>query len=287
MWHTGDIMAPITIQTGDSSCRLWLENTPRFSGYTTACLGDFKAQDLAQGKALVAALLDHLRGLDIEYLIGPMNGNTWHSYRVAVGSAHIPPFLMEPQNPAFYPTIFEQTGFDVIGRYCSGLADLSTISAETYMPEDLYIRTFNPDDAACDLEKIYHLSLQAFSGNFLYTGLEKSEFMSLYQPLLAHMNPDFVLMTEDSDGDLQGFLFAIPNFAQGVSPDQIIVKTYASLKKGVGRLMIDHLHAKARDAGFRSVIHALMHDDNVSRQRSLKYGVLFREYYLYGRKVII
>lgn len=278
-------MTPSKIYIDGASCSLWQGDTPQFSNYTTACIGDFHADTLQGGKDLLEKAVIELKNSGCQYVIGPMNGNTWNSYRVASGGSHIPPFFMEPRNAAFYPEIFEQSGFDIIGRYCSGLVDLASVSDDVVMPEGIHIRTFNINSPEQELDIIYQLSRQAFAGNFLYTDVQRPDFMALYKPILPNINPDFILIAENENGEARGFLFAIPDYAQGSHPDRIIVKTYASLMKGVGRVMLDSIHMKAKHAGYCSAIHALMHDDNISRQRSAQYGQIFRQYFLYGRKI--
>ena len=50
-----------------------------------------------------------------------------------------------------------------------------------------------------------------------------------------------------------------------------ILKTYASGLRGVGHLLADTYHRRAIEMGFTHVIHALMHEDNVSRDSSDKH----------------
>lgn len=274
------------IEVDGASCALWMTDTPQFLAYKTGCIGDFQADDIHAGKALIQNALALMNDNRIEYVIGPMNGDTWHSYRLVTGTDNTPAYFMEPQNLAFYPEIFQQSGFDVIGAYSSGRVDLVTADSSYAGIEGIHIRSFNIRSADSELEKIYQLSLKAFAENFLYTPISRDEFMALYAPVLPHLVPDFVLMAETDEGELQGFLFAVPDYAQGKNPNQIIVKTYASQRRGLGRALLDLIHLKAHQAGFHYAIHALMHENNVSRQRSERYGQSFRQYSLYGRKII-
>ena len=109
--------------------------------------------------------------------------------------------------------------------------------------------------------------------------------MALYTPVLDKIIPDFVLMAETPEGELKGFLFAIPDYAQGPRPNQLIVKTYASLQRGIGGALLDLIHKKAEESGFKTVIHALMYDGNVSKKHSDKFSQVFRRYTLYGREI--
>jgi hypothetical protein len=97
------------------------------------------------------------------------------------------------------------------------------------------------------------------------------------------LDPDLVLFAEDAAGEPVGFLFGVPDFAQGPQPTQAILKTYASLTPGVGRALADAFHARAHAKGFTHVVHALMREDNVSLQHSAALGAtVFRRYGLWG-----
>jgi hypothetical protein len=71
------------------------------------------------------------------------------------------------------------------------------------------------------------------------------------------------------------------------SPDRaVIVKTYASLRPGLGSAMMRRFTPAAAAAGFRCVIHALMHEDNLSARHSTALGAtVFRRYALWGLKL--
>jgi hypothetical protein len=67
----------------------------------------------------------------------------------------------------------------------------------------------------------------------------------------------------------------------------VILKTYASRRRGVGHLLADTFHRRALALGFTHVIHALMHVDNVSRGRSARHATsVFRRYALMGRVLV-
>ena len=72
---------------------------------------------------------------------------------------------------------------------------------------------------------------------------------------------------------------------EGKQPKTAILKTYASARSGVGHVLADTFHRTARDLGFTDVIHALMHVDNVSLERSRRHaGQVFRRYALMARR---
>lgn len=273
------------IKTEDASCTLWLEKAPQFESRKTAVIGHFRAENIDAGKRIISTAIQYLKENSFEYVLGPMNGNTWKSYRFVTESDGTPSFLMEPQNSDFYPEVFLSAGFKSIGEYSS--AKMNPIGAYQgkALPEGIHIREFRKEQAEEELQKIWTLSLEAFADNFLYTPIERDDFMALYTPVLDKLIPDFVLMAETAEGELKGFLFAIADYAQGPRPNQLIVKTYASLQRGIGGTLLDLIHKKAEENGFKTVIHALMYDGNVSKKHSGKFSQVFRRYTLYGREI--
>jgi GNAT superfamily N-acetyltransferase len=91
-------------------------------------------------------------------------------------------------------------------------------------------------------------------------------------------------------GELAGFLFALPDLLEagrGDAPRTAILKTMAvrpgRRDAGLGAWLAAECHARAAAAGFTRVVHALMHDANVSAATSRRSARLLRRYTLYAR----
>ncbi len=56
-----------------------------------------------------------LRAQGAKQVVGPMDGDTWHRYRVNAGPFDEPPFLLEPVNPPYYRDLWAP--FEIIERY--------------------------------------------------------------------------------------------------------------------------------------------------------------------------
>lgn len=264
---------------------IW-RDAPSLDGLRTAALGAFACSGETTGAVLLerAAAKLHMEGF--EALIGPMDGDTWASYRLVVESDGRPPFLMEPSNPAHYPAAFERARFEVLSRYISAAHDLHPAAPARSLPEGLRLKSFDPADAEADLRAIHALSLEAFAQNRFYKPIDAERFLASYRPVLPALDPDFVLLAVDEAGALAGFLFGMPNRAEGPKPQSVILKTYASQRKGLGSALAGIFHARAAAKGFRTSIHALMHEDNLSALHSNKVGgVVFRRYALWGRRL--
>jgi hypothetical protein len=144
------------------------------------------------------------------------------------------------------------------------------------------IRGFRPHAAEDELRLMYDLSMRAFADALFFKKLDWPGFQALYAPVVPLIDPELVLIAETPQGGTLGFLFALPD--PSASTPTAIVKTYASLRRGVGGLMGEAFYRNARAKGFTSVIHALMQEDNLSlRQSTKRNGQVFRRYALLGR----
>jgi predicted N-acetyltransferase YhbS len=119
----------------------------------------------------------------------------------------------------------------------------------------------------------------------------REEFVAQYRPIERHVDARLVLVAE-RDGELAGYLFAMPDLAQaqrGAQVDTVVVKTVAvrpgRLYAGLGAWLAAQCHARAAQAGFRRAVHALMHDANNSANISRRYADILRRYTLYARKL--
>jgi hypothetical protein len=268
---------PLRLADGRASCALWLDDCPRYAGLETACIGELRCGDAEAGFAILDRALANLARRGFEYALGPMEGDTWHGYRLVTDSDGTAPFPLEPVNPVSHVAAFG--GFDVIARYTSARAGTSwhrdmTAYRAQLEAAGIRIRTFNRRRTDEDLLAIYRLSLVAFADNFLYTPIDEAVFMDLYRPLVERVDPRLILLAEDDS--LKAFLFAFPHGRTAV------VKTYASSTPGLGAFLLEQLHSSAA-ARYDVVVHALMHEHNVSQNNSRKYARTFRRYALYGR----
>jgi hypothetical protein len=262
---------------GRASCALWLDDCPHHAGLATACIGALRCDDAESGRVILDRALENLVQRGFEYAIGPMDGDTWHTYRLVSGSDGSPAFPFEPANPVSHAEAF--SAFDVIARYTSARAETScrrdtNAYADRLRAAGIRVRTFDRRRADEDLLAIYRLSLAAFADNFLYTPIDEAAFMDLYRPLVEGFDPSLILLAEDES--LQAFLFA---FAHGRTA---VVKTCASATPGLGAFLLEQFH-RGPAARYDFVVHALMHEHNVSQCSSRKYARTFRRYALYGR----
>jgi GNAT superfamily N-acetyltransferase len=283
-------------------CSLWWEKTPPLAGHRVGAIGHYAGIDGADALALLGEAEARLRAERCTIAIGPMDGNTWRQYRFVTGAGEIQPeepaFFLEPTNPAEWPRNFEAAGFSPIAQYYSALnSDLARpderIAAIFARLQDAGIQIHSAHGRALEeeLRRIYEVSRIAFTQNFLYTELPQSAFLAQYTPILGRIQPELILLAERGP-ELVGYLFAVPDFAQtqrGTSINTAIIKTVAILPqaelRGLGSVLVARAHQAAHKLGFQRAIHALMHENNVSRNISRHYAQIMRQYTLYGMEL--
>lgn len=272
----------------DEGARLTLyRDAPAWDGQRTFAVGQFSCTNAGAGAALLTRAAAQARDEGAAAVIGPLDGDTWHSYRLIVESDGQPPFLMEPVGKPHDRGAFEAAGFAPISRYFSASVPTASLGRTDATPPDgLTVEPWDGSDPEALFAQVHALSCAAFYRNPFYKPIALADFLPMYLPFVPMMRRELVLFARDDAGTLVGFLFGMPNYAEGPQPTAAILKTYASLKKGAGHALSTRFHAAARDLGFSTVIHALIHDDNLSALRSgMEGATVFRRYALMGRRL--
>lgn len=259
---------------------------PAWCGLRTAAIGDFRCDSAESGAVLLRSVVDELAAEGVQAILGPMNGDTWHSYRLVTETDGTPPFLLEPVSKPHDRAAFEAAGFAPVGRYFSArVRTADAIGPEPDPVPGLTVEPWDGADAQAHFSAVYDLSCAAFARNAFYTPIDRAAFLAMYMPLVPMIRRELVFLARH-EGRLAGFLFGIPNYQEGPNPASAILKTYASLVPGAGHALARAFHEAALAAGFETTIHALIHDTNASADRSRRHGArVFRRYALMGRRL--
>ncbi len=279
-------MSAAEIVTSDGASLAIYREAPSLDGPRTAAIGQFQCDSADAGAALIRAVLVQLKADGFGAVLGPMDGNTWGKHRLVVESDGRPAFLMEPSNPTHHVAAFEASGLAIVSRYVSAVRPADIPASGSAAPAGLRLRLFDAARAEAELTRIHALSLKAFATNHFYQPIALEDFLASYRPVLGAIDPELVLLADDDAGNLAAFLFALPNYVEGAKPTSVILKTYASRVKGAGSMLANEFHARAKARGFSDVIHALMHESNLSALHSDKTGgKVFRRYALWGGRL--
>ena len=261
------------------------QDAPAWDGHgLTFAVGGFSCPDAASGAALLSEVMAAAKARGAQSVIGPMDGDTWHSYRLVTEGSERPAFLMEPTGSPHDLEAFEQAGFAEISAYFSAAVPLGGIDIAVVPETDgIILENWDGSDPEALFAQVHDLSCTAFADNPFYKPIDLPDFLAMYMPVVPLLKQELIWFARNDSGHLVGFLFGIPDYAQGPETKTAILKTYASLAKGAGYALSQQFYKSAKQMGFDTAIHALMHDDNLSASRSDTNGAeVFRRYALMG-----
>ncbi len=252
-------------------------------------IGSFEADD---DPARVTTLLHDaarwLREQGATQIIGPIDGDTWHRYRVNAGPFDTPPFLLEPVNPPYYDALWRAAGFEVRERYSSKrIDDISHLANKLAPMRDralargYRIRCIDPTRLAEELTLVWRLSLEIFRGNPFYSDIALDEFLKLYDGIERLLVPELILFIEHAN-DAAGFLFAYPDGDSRTVNYKTIGVVPAHRRGYVGWAMLQQAYAAALTMQRPVANHCLMREENASQSMDAGEGTTFRHYFLYA-----
>ncbi len=259
------------------------------------CVGSYECiNDETVARFLHQEIEIFCRTLDINHIIGPMNGSTWENYRFNYKSEES--FFTESVHPDYYNDFFEMWGMHSAADYFSskttaldsifeGIEELKAHFAN----EKVVIRKIDLENYETELENLHSFLSEAFQTNFLYTPIEKQDFIAKYLEYKPVLNSDFVLLAEDSLRKTIGVIFCIEDLLNQ-KEKSLIIKTIARHPdkkwRGIGHLMGQQIYTTAHQKGFKSIIHAFMKEGGTSSKPSdVFFGKPFKKYRLYEKTI--
>ena len=299
--HAADAHWMIIDKAGNvvARCSLWWREVPPYPEQSLGVIGHYAAQSAVAAAELLKLAGEQLAAQNCTLAVGPMDGNTWRSYRLVVERGSEPSFFLEPDNPDDWPTHFTENSFSAFSEYFSTLnpdlsqpqPDLSRIT-ERIQQRGIQLRSFKLENFDQELQRIYAVSLASFAQNFLYTPIDLAEFINTYQPIRPYIRPELILIAEHSEQAI-GFLFALPDLFQaqrGETLNTVIIKTVAVHPDyqmlGLGNLLVARAETIAHELGYKRTIHALMHQANSSRKISQRHETRqIRRYALFSKPI--
>ena len=259
------------------------------------------AADDAAASVVLRAALAALKAHGCERAVGPMDASTWFAYRFVTDRRGDlpdprPPFALEPDQPDAWPAQWRACGFMPLATYTSAfVSDLAPRSTKLaairarMAAAGVVLRALDAARFVADLDRIADVATEAFARAFLYEPAERATIYALYGEARPLILPELVLLAERGD-DTVGFAFSLPDVLEAQrtgATRTVIVKTVAvrpdRALAGLGTLLVEETHRRAAALGFTQAVHALMHDDNVSRAISDRHGTTMRRYTLFAR----
>ncbi len=277
----------VVLEQGQTICQaaLFTGDGIRVENKKYATVGSFESDDNPKAvQVLMEAISAKAKQLGFDGLIGPMNGSTWQAYRF--NAEQYTPFFTEFFHPEYYPRLWEQGGFEKFAGYFSSIAEnvQERPTPAWEVPEGITVRTIDLENYEEELLKIHRFCTEAFSQNFLFSAISQSEFLKLYLPLKAVLDPEFVFIAEE-DGEMVCLMLNVPDH-YSKTEKRLITKTIARKAgkryAGLGHQVSNMLLEKAKAYGYHTLIYAFVLDDGMARQLAKDFfGEVFREYNLY------
>lgn len=290
-----DINIEVLAKDGKKSAKAtcFFKNTPKYEGKNISAIGNFETNDIKLGVEILKKCEEIIKDNGYDYIIAPMNGNTWEKYRTLTYTNGEPTFILENVDPIEHNEILQKAGFEKIYTYTSTKGKIddyvrskyADILEEKIKECNIVIRHFNKDNYLEDLKKIYSVITQSFGRNPFYTSINAKDFLEQYTPYISMFDEDLILIAE-KDNKAVGFLFTIPN----MDKKTLVVKTGAVLpdyeKIALGSVILDKLQKIAKEKGYIEWIFAFMYQNNTSQKSAKRHKTeLIREYALYAKKI--
>ncbi|MBS2008630.1 MAG: hypothetical protein JST01_16400 [Cyanobacteria bacterium SZAS TMP-1] len=254
------------------SARLYLP--PGGKGWQLGYIGNLKADKDAtevDRTALLVAAKKRLFELGAQKVIGPIDGDTWHRYRLPLSDPSNLTFV-EPSYPGFTAADFYSADMPIMATYHSSIINdlpqavrrAGEISTEQ-LSGDVHIRHLNLSDYDNEMALLYAFSTSAFCKNFLYSDISPSDFNALYQPLKSLIREELVLIAQsERSREVLAVMLALPD---PVNKSLVIAKTIArsvTAPRATGRFLFHTLLERCLHLGYSSVLCALIKDSNIS-----------------------
>ena len=246
----------------------------------------------ASGPTLAAELLERacleLRQRGCAAALAPLDGDTWHPYRVMEpGQNAAEAFAGEPDPDPRWADWLAAAGFAVRARYVSCLcSDLQWRRPQPTTPQPFQLVTVEALAIDTFVEPIHRLILLGFRRQPLFTPIGITAFREHWQAWRPRLDPRLSLLAFDGS-ELVGLLLA---HADGPRAQRVVVRTLVVRPgrrwAGLGRRLLEACHGRAAARGHQGVIHAFMLDPGPSLALSRPYATPFRRYVLLGRSLV-
>ena len=253
-------------------------------------VGYFEAlEDRKYAFGVLEAVRDFLSAKGKNTIRGPINLNTWNSFRLSYPEDN-KPFLSEPFFREYYIDIFEEFGFKVVQNNVSHIYKLAdskfalfednfnSLEKQSYNFE--WIDKNNFKDS---LRDIYSIVAGAFVDSWNFTLISAEEFEYFTQNF-RELDNNFSCFIKDKQGALVAFAFAFKD-AYNEKQSNVVVKTFAISKKhqgkGLGKALFYFLYQKSLENKVDNFIFSTMRDDNLGILNLTGGGDVYRRYKVY------
>ncbi|MDP8205336.1 MAG: hypothetical protein P9L92_01630 [Candidatus Electryonea clarkiae] len=154
---------------------------------------------------------------------GPFNPSVNEDLGIQIDAFDRSPMVMLPYNPSWYPVLIDKCGFEkAMDLYCYYFDD-QMITEKLIRGAELVrkrtklkFRKFDKKHFWRDALKIWDVYRKAWEDNWCAVPFAEDEFRHMAHNLKQIADFDIIFLAEKDDGELVGFLLALPNINETV-----------------------------------------------------------------------
>jgi hypothetical protein len=225
-------------------------------------------------------------------VIGPINGNTWNTYRFCTDN-YGKLFFTDISSDPGYIGHLEARGFVPTWQYVSGRLDtaqikLPIITNRSFFERELVVTEIAPNELPEYLPKMYPVVSSIFSENVLFSSISEISFIEKYmhlQPVLQKGD----LFVVSHDENIVGFGLTLDDRTYSEKKG-MVTKTIGRVKDrayvGVGAWISELIYKKYLLGNYDYMVHAFMYVGNNSLKISRIYGgEIIKKYAVYVKNI--
>jgi len=235
------------------------------------------------------------------------------------GLEHLP-VIATPTNPAYLPPLVEREGYS---KHLDCVSYQLPVSERLVPLHEKILRRVMRNHKLRVLEfatkkqlkpyivPVFQLMNETYSSIFGFTPMSESEMQALARQYMPVLDPDFVKLIENSDGQLVGFFVALPDMSRGIQkakgklwPFGFLYMLAAARRSrqldlvlgavkqdyrgiGVHTLLGEALFASARKRGFKWMdTHLVLETNKLMRaEYETAGGELYKRYRIYQKQI--
>jgi GNAT superfamily N-acetyltransferase len=193
-------------------------------GQKDCIFGFFEAMDLPEvAHALFESAEATAKEWGLTRMLGPFNPSINEEIGLLMNAYDIPPVIMMPYNPPYYPSLLEQQGYGkAMDVYAYKVTQDSFGERVVRLHEKikkrsgLHFRHMDRKRFWEDAMKVWEVYNTAWENNWSAVPFTKEEFVHLAKDMKSVLDYDLINLAETEDGTLVGFSLALPNVNEAV-----------------------------------------------------------------------
>jgi GNAT superfamily N-acetyltransferase len=180
--------------------------------------GFFEAvEDEPVAQALFDAVCGWLRPRGLTLMRGPFNPSTNDTCGLLIDGFDLPPRIMMPYNPSYYPRLFERMGLHSIRELLAYEVDVPPLLpeaigrvAEAARNRGIRVRSLDPKRLAEEAERFRQVYNAAWAENWGFVPMSEGEAAWMASQLRQVLVPELALFAE-CEGRPVGFFLCLPD----------------------------------------------------------------------------